>query len=296
MSRFAVVAALLSSSSIASAATLWDQLDTPDGSARASQEFETANSAFDIAALDDFTLTSASTLTGVEFNLQYFNGVGVVDFWRVEIYSSPTAAAANLIGDVAHFAGLPGGQPNGTVALAIPATTLPAGTYYIAFIGVMSFAVGGQVGIGSRPVMGGTSWSAQANPNGGFGFPGGLMVNDGIDLMFRIFGDLAVNGFALAVGPGSPALFEVTGAPAGQTIHVLASVKGTTGGPCSPQGFPCTDLVSPVRLFSGMADGAGNLSVNANPYVRPGKTTYYQAMWYDATAPVGDKTALVTQP
>jgi hypothetical protein len=138
------------------------------GTINASQDFETANNAFDVAVLDDFTLGSASILTSVEAFMGGWNGFtsfnNVLNY-RVEIYSSIASAGTNLTGNAGSQIVAPG---------AIPVNiNLAAGTYWVAVIGQMNFTGGGQMGVAVSNFAGanpGGANGAQANPGGGFGF------------------------------------------------------------------------------------------------------------------------------
>jgi hypothetical protein len=216
MKKLCSVAALvIAAAGSTASAQIWDQLNNPiPNAAYASQIFEPANASFNIAAIDDFTVSSASVLGSVDFSMIYYNGTGPVTSWRVAIYSSPAAAVAgNLVGDVANITGLPGGQvasPFPTfVHLNVPATNLAAGNYWIGIIGVMDFGVGGQVGIAGRSVVTGNG-ARQINPGGGFGqgpdFP---ILNGGqpVDLLFRLNAVPAPGSLAL-LGLGGLAAFR----------------------------------------------------------------------------------------
>lgn len=210
-----VVTLVVAAAGSTASAQIWDQLNNPiENAAFASQIFEPANAAFNIAAIDDFTVGSAATLGSVDFSMLYFNGPGPVTSWNIAIYSSPAAAVAgNLVGDVANFAGLPGGQAASPapqfVHLNVPATNLNPGTYWIGIIGVMDFGVGGQVGMQGRSVVTG-SGAHQINPGGGFGqgpdFP---ILNGGapVDYLFRLNAVPAPGSLAL-LGIGGIAAFR----------------------------------------------------------------------------------------
>lgn len=155
------------------------------GTINASQDFETANNAFDVAVLDDFTLGSASILTSVEAFMGGWNGFtsfnNVLNY-RVEIYSSIAAAGTNLTGNAGSQTVAPGSVTVNTAYTTLAATgliTIPvninlaAGTYWVAVIGQMNFTGGGQMGVAVSNFAGanpGGSNAAQANPGGGFAF------------------------------------------------------------------------------------------------------------------------------
>lgn len=170
---------------------------------RASQDFEPVNDAFDVAMIDDFAVTTNGRITKVEAALVGFGGFtsyGNVQHWRVEVYSSPGAAATNLVGDVASAViGL------GSATLTTPWTTSPisalvsldttaaninlgAGTYWLAVIPRLNFGGGGgQLGIMDSTFAGTPSNdnSLQANPGGGFALPNNLAPRN-TDCAYRI--------------------------------------------------------------------------------------------------------------
>lgn len=213
MGSLVAALALSAVGSAASGQVIWDQLNSGTGNVDASQQFEAAFAAYNIAAIDDFTVSSGANLGSVDFSMAYFNGPGPVNGWRVEIYSSPNAAnSGNLVGDVAHITGLPGGQAAATlpnfVHLDVSAANvhLNPGTYWIGIMGVMDFGVGGQVGIEQRTTTTGAS-AIQVNPGGGFGFPNGMQTIAGGDLSFRL---------NAVPAPGSLALLGLGGMIAGR--------------------------------------------------------------------------------
>ncbi|MEE8154108.1 MAG: hypothetical protein V3T53_04000, partial [Phycisphaerales bacterium] len=179
---------------------LLDQIG-PDTSATSgegifgSQDFEAANDASDIAALDDFIVPDGPdlTLTCVDTVAGGFNGfdtTGNITDYALQIYSSPEAAGMDLTGDVASLGSVPvvlvdpfdavGGTflfHMDLTGLPGPAITLPPGTYWVAVIPSMPFGGGeGQTGISGSTIddSGNGPNGHQANPNGGFGFPDGF--------------------------------------------------------------------------------------------------------------------------
>ncbi len=163
---------------------------------RASQDFEAANNAFDVAMIDDFNV-SASTLqlNQVQVAIGLFGGVtplhSNITAYRVEIYTSVAAAAANLVGNAGSQTVASGGvttdltgytlnaaQPRARVTIPINIVLGGAGTYWIGVIPVFNF--GGGAGFGQSGVIdssfagspGGLN-NFQVNPAGGFAIPGG---------------------------------------------------------------------------------------------------------------------------
>ena len=149
------------------------------GNSYASQDFEPANNAFDINAIDDFSIGTGINITRMEAMVGTWNGFtsfANVTAWRVEVYSSIAAGAANLTGDVgsqtvaAGSTTMPGGT-TGLVSIPVNINISGPGTYYVGVMAVLPFTGGGQIGIqdstGGNP-GGANAW--QINPGGGFGF------------------------------------------------------------------------------------------------------------------------------
>ncbi len=164
--------------------------------AESSQHFGSPNSAFDIAEIDDFSIGSANvalnSLDAVFLGFSGFTSYSNVTAWDIEVYSSVSAAAANLNGNVIHLV-LAAGNPNISITtgavggdplsalvsfnLNSSGLSLNANTsYYLAVIPELNFANGGgQLGVvdSSGGIPGGAN-ALQVNPGGGFGFPGNV--------------------------------------------------------------------------------------------------------------------------
>jgi hypothetical protein len=149
-------------SASAQAITLVDQIGadpalTLDQFRVNSQDFEAAIDEFDSASVDDFTASSAVTLSKIEAVVQggtyqpvVRDGVNQLEFfattydpvqaWLVEIYSSRDMAQRDVVGDIASFSFLPNQvtlDPTGYAPfsrlLSIPVNLrLDAGTYWLA--------------------------------------------------------------------------------------------------------------------------------------------------------------------
>jgi PEP-CTERM motif len=179
--------------------TLLDQIG-PDAtsvngqSASASQRFEPANAAFHVGIGEDFTVPAGSPvrLSHVRVVLSAFNGTGAAAFtaiqnYEVQIYSSPSAAAVNLTGDVSSTIvptanatqTVPFGTntfPSGLIDLNLTSfnVNLNPGTYWLAVLPRLDFTPNGQMGVSITTFGGGTGNGFQANPGGGFGIPGNI--------------------------------------------------------------------------------------------------------------------------
>ena len=158
---------------------------------------------FDIVAAESFTVAPPGfQLTCAEVVIDGFGdnwpgNFDAVTSWAVEIYSSAEAAATNLTGDVASFVGPPTSMvPFGGSFLAQfdltggpgPGVEIGPGTYYIGLLPTMTFDVDlccGQTAV--RQSLIGNDAAIQANPGGGFEFPGNLS-NLNANLAFRLVG------------------------------------------------------------------------------------------------------------
>lgn len=191
MRKLLTVAVMLSLAGLATADIIFDQIGPNPNAVTgknvfASQDFEASFNQYDIGVLDNFTVQAPGyKLTDVEAVIGFWNGTANfanITGYRFEVYNSTAAAAANLTGNVATatvatYSNLVqpwGAAPNrqGKVLLnLVPANiTLPAGNYYMAVIPQMTFSGIGQCGI-SGSTMGDLN-ASQANPGGGFAFPG----------------------------------------------------------------------------------------------------------------------------
>ena len=161
----------------------YDQIGGDDGSGiggniTASQIFEPANAAYDIATLDNFSFDAVSHVISIEAVIAGWNGfvnIAPVTNYTISVYSSPEAAGADLVGDVYAIdivvPNLPTWTGAGELVQFDIDVTLPAGEYYFAVIPWNDFGINGQTGItdyAGGAVGDEVYW--QANPNGGFGF------------------------------------------------------------------------------------------------------------------------------
>lgn len=170
----------------------YDQIGASDGSGvgvgtTASQIFEPASAAYDIATLDNFSFTASTHISAIEAVINGWNGfidITPVTNYTISVYSSPTAAGTSLVGDIYSIDIVAPTLPPWTGAgylVSFPIdVTLPVGEYYFAVIPWNNFGTNGQTGIVDYTdalVGDGNYW--QANPNGGFGFgPWQLGVGD----------------------------------------------------------------------------------------------------------------------
>lgn len=173
-----------------------------NGLLRASQDFaEPALNAFDINAIDDFSMPATQQLLRVEAVVGFFNGPASpsdVQGYLVQLYSSPAAAGANLAGDVASILIAPGsavlapwedgmspsGQNRQLVSLDLSSLNLNllgGNMYWIGVMPVMNRINVGQTGIASTlnaMAVPGNINALQANPGGAFGFGALRTIDD----------------------------------------------------------------------------------------------------------------------
>ena len=263
--------------------------------ANGSQEFEAANAAFHVATLDDFVLGSQFQLTQIEVCTLGYSANWVsyanVQNWRVEIYSSPTAAQSNLVGDVAHVV-VPTTnatlvQPwtaaanSGKVTLDVssfPSLNLNAGTYWIAVIPRLNFTGGGQIAV-YQPTFAGTPGNAnarQANPGGGFAIPGNLAALN-VNSAYRIKGTSTAPFPPSMIGGAAPASVMP-----GDNVLLTATV--------TPGGNPdSTGLAVSVDLTQiGGSSNAAMFDDGSNGDVNPGDLIFSFATTVGASPPCGN--------
>jgi len=155
------------------------------------QIFENAFVNFNVAYIDDFTVSSAANLN-LELVEGVFGGFGGftaatynnITAWNVEIYSSVAAALSNLTGDVtsvsvnpvnANFLAQPFNSRSTSALVSLPVDiSLPGiGTYWLGVTPVLNFNPYGQIGLFDSTFFGNDN-SAQLNPGGAFAFPGNI--------------------------------------------------------------------------------------------------------------------------
>ena len=233
--RLLGLGALIAFGSIANADVLLDNLTFTASDhtfINASQDFEAANDAYDVAVMDDFVASAIQTrILSVEVILAGFmrSGFvldnytnGVITNYRVEFYTSPLAAAGNLTGDAGSTIIAPGAvsvDPGGPLGwtgdlaaaahVVIPVDViLPgAGTYWVGVIAVMDLSAGGQVGITEIGPALDNQNSEQANPGGAFGLPGNHLDLE-VDSSFKVegFDPIPEPASIFALGLGAAAL------------------------------------------------------------------------------------------
>lgn len=188
--------AMLAASAVSAQAQI-DQItgQTTGPTGYASQDFEAAFNQYDVAALDDFSIAGPRIITRLEADTIGWNGFtsyANIRNYRVEIYTSIAAAAANLNGTYRQVVarGLatdPGVATQGRVSVPVNITIPNAGTYWVALMAEVDLGTGGQFGVlqstGGTP-GGANAW--QANPGQGFGLGTSFMINPPANLAYRM--------------------------------------------------------------------------------------------------------------
>src|SRR5205823_3603398 len=141
----------------------------PGANATVSQDFETANDAFDSQTADDFVVPPGQTWTvqQVVASGVYFNGAGPAVSFNVFFYTnSGTIPGASFPGGT--YTGLAYTNVGSTFTITLPsALNLPAGTYWVSIQARMDFTPNGEWGWTDRTVQS-NSPAAWQNPGGGF--------------------------------------------------------------------------------------------------------------------------------
>ncbi len=174
---------------IASADVIMNQIGSMDGAntagqnVSASQDFDVYG-AYDVVAIDDFTIGSAMNLTSASMVLSGWNGFSDpmnITGYTVSIFSSVEAAGNSIYGDIASiylingvdpgisYSPMWGGDGSWLVSFDMSGVSLSAGSYWIGVTPLNSYADGnGQTGVVASDI--GDNSGAQANPTGAFGF------------------------------------------------------------------------------------------------------------------------------
>ena len=153
---------------------LYSQLDAPGTLATNSQNFETANDAFDNELADDFVVPAGGWMIDtVSVVGVYFNGPGPAPTVRVTFYDNSGSLPGTAIAACNYPAIVPGGAGASFTLTLAPPCALAPGTYWVAVVANMNFTPGGQWGWTDRTVTS-NSPAAWRNPGGGFGVAGCL--------------------------------------------------------------------------------------------------------------------------
>jgi hypothetical protein len=204
--RFVVFVAGLALGCVASAQVVLNQIPTLESQSDltyASQD-EPSASAFDIALLDDFTVTAGQTqISLVEVVMSGFAGFTQFSQWnnvtayRVEFYTNNSGAsitgnagsqlvpAASATITNLNWNTSPHFGTHARISLPVNVNLPGAGTYWVAVMGVVD--MGGsslQVGVAENFAVSGGNNATLINPGGGFGF--GNSMNVGINAAYRV--------------------------------------------------------------------------------------------------------------
>ncbi len=202
---------------------LMDQMGTTNQT-YASQQFEAAYEAYDINAIDDFTTTGAMTVTKVTATMDGWNNFSEASWqhlggFRVEIYTSVNAGAANLVGDAgsqtvaladATITTLQAGATASTVELPVSIALSQAGTYWIGVMGILDYGTDGQIGVcdnlGSATPGGLNAY--QVNPGQAL-LAGSQLIGGGTNLQYKVEAEAVPEPATLSVlGLGALALIR----------------------------------------------------------------------------------------
>lgn len=178
-------------------------------SASPSQEFESGYSRFTSGVVDDFVApTSQLYVTNVSAVLLGFNGMAnynAVSGYRVEVYSSASAATSDLYGDVGHAyvspssvsltVGYDASPYSALVSIPVDLQLGSAGKYFVSVIPIMAFVGNGQIGVYASTGFGGGNDAFVSNPGGGLGYANGVLA---------LGGDAAYSVSTSSVSPASP--------------------------------------------------------------------------------------------
>jgi hypothetical protein len=188
----------------AQGAVLFDQIGSPanlpatgpEGFYRYGSQVFVGEPQYDLAALDDFSLSSAARIDSVATVIAgygAFSSFGAIQGFELRLFASPQDAAAGFGNALASASlGVPSVYESfGTgmvvqFALAQPIDIL-AGHYWMTVQAVNHAPSNGQVGVVISDIG---DWSSfQANPGGGFGVPGNLIARP-VNLAYRLGGTL----------------------------------------------------------------------------------------------------------
>jgi len=150
---------------------LYDQTDNPGANATDSQNFETANDAFDDQLADDFVVPAGGWNVGeVDVGGVYFNGPGPATSVNVIFYADAGGLpGAAVPGGTYMNAAITSGGSTGAFHIVLPTPlALSPGHYWVSVQANLNFSPGGEWGWTDRTVTS-NSPAAWQNPGGGFG-------------------------------------------------------------------------------------------------------------------------------
>ena len=184
-------------------AVLFDQIGTsanlpatgPEGFYRYGSQVFVGEPKYDLAALDDFTLSNAAridSLATVIAGYGAFASYAAIQDLELRLFATPQDAALGLGNSIASVSlGVPSAYDAfGTGVLVqfvlSQSIELAAGHYWMTVQAVNHAPSNGQVGVVISDIG---NWSSyQANPGGGFGVPANLIMRP-VNLAYRLGGD-----------------------------------------------------------------------------------------------------------
>ncbi len=230
-------------------AILYDQTASVGADGLSSQDFDTANDAYDSFCADDFTISSGTwRIYQVIIAGFYYNGFGPAQSFHVYFYNNNAGVPGTIA--VSRTA-----QPYTTAGgLFIISLTTPvdlnAGTYWVSVQARMDFGTGGQFAwLTSGGAYGNIAqWQ---NPNGGFGGCttwGPITTCNGVpetDMYFAISGTAGTSGPGAATNP-TPADGATEVSVTGSSLHWTNPGTAT-----SIQVFMGTSIGGLTSVYSG---------------------------------------------
>jgi len=279
--------------------------------AAGSQNFETANDAFDDQAADDFLVPAGLTwgVTRVTVEGVYFNGVGPAASVNVTFYQNNAGVPGSVIQTFTNVA-FTGGP---SFVIDLPSTVNLAGgaagtLYWVSVQANQNFTPAGQWGwntFGGAPINGEGVWR---NPGGGFGNPcinyGGVSSACSVtpgnpNFAFSVYGSSSNNlPCTFTVRVNDTQAPTVT-CPANQTVNSAAGSCGANVNlPAPTISDNCPGSTFTYSPASGSFFPVGNTTVTATVTDASGNTATctFRVTVNDATPPVITCPANITVP
>lgn len=148
---------------------LYDQMSSPGTNSLNSQNFETANDAFDNQGADDFIVPAGETwnIESIDVLGIYFNGAGPATSVNVWFYNDQAGLPGSTEAEVLSIVPSAGVSTGSFTVTFTSPVAITEGHYWLSIQCNMDFAVGGQWGWTEHPQF--NLESAWTNPGGGFG-------------------------------------------------------------------------------------------------------------------------------
>ncbi|MFN0277955.1 MAG: M36 family metallopeptidase [Pyrinomonadaceae bacterium] len=248
---------------------LYDQSNNVSTNGTSSQDFETANDAFDNQAADDFVVPGGQTWTLQQIiaNGLYFNGSGPADSFNVTFYNNAAGLPGSAVAG-GTFTGASYSNVGDIFTITLPSSlVLNPGTYWVSIQVRMDFTPGGQWAWTNRTTQS-NSAAVWQNPGGGFAIPACT--------------SWAARGAVCAIEAAAP----------DQGFQIL----GTDGGPCSTPtatntGTPTnTATNTPVFTATNTATATSTNTATFTPTNTPTATSTSTATFTPTNTPVNTST------